>query len=204
MVLKEVEKWSWKGVRFTSLLSLWCFAIYFQAMVLKGICCLSCWIHLITDAIHWLGPVNSVKYLLDKIGTFMMVLKGVIPMEFWSITLMEIWGMTLMELRMVLKGIYLNAVGISGGLICFWILTWIVCPYLLDLLRSSCHRKVSYYPTGPSALPHIMNWNEFLFPHLWHFLPHIEHSLGRWDWLHLLHDIPGPPLALQPLLSLGL
>ena len=38
-----------------------------------------------------------------------------------------------------------------------------------------------------------------LFLHLWHFLPHTGHSLGRCDVLHLLHILPGPPLALWPL-----
>ena len=51
-------------------------------------------------------------------------------------------------------------------------------------------------------LQHVLKW--FLFPHLWHFLPHAGHSLSGWDMLHLPHVLPGPPLALWPLPFLNL
>ena len=34
----------------------------------------------------------------------------------------------------------------------------------------------------------VLKW--FLFPHLWHFLPHAGHSLGGWDVPHLPHILP--------------
>ena len=34
----------------------------------------------------------------------------------------------------------------------------------------------------------ILKW--FLFPHLWHFLPCVGHSLGGWDVPHLPHILP--------------
>ena len=46
-------------------------------------------------------------------------------------------------------------------------------------------------------LQHVLKW--FLFPHLWHFMPHAGHSLSGWDMLHLPHVLPGPPLALWTL-----
>ena len=45
-------------------------------------------------------------------------------------------------------------------------------------------------------LQHELKW--FLLPHLWHFLPHTGHSLGRWDILHLPHVLPWLSLALWP------
>ena len=45
-------------------------------------------------------------------------------------------------------------------------------------------------------LQHVLKW--FLFPHLWHFLPHAGHSLGGWDVPHLLHVLPWLPLVLWP------
>ena len=45
-------------------------------------------------------------------------------------------------------------------------------------------------------LQHVLKW--FLFPHLWHFLPHAGHSLCGWDVPHLLHVLPWLPLDLWP------
>ena len=137
-------------------------------------------IHLIADAGHRFGSVNSLKCLLDKFSTFLIILKGVSPIKLIRLTLMNIWGVSPMELE---DGLEMSLTLCYGALQ--------VLDLLLDLgldclaLPLGCLMVLLPWggpllSHGPFCfdLQHVLKW--FLFPCLWHFLPHAGHSLGGW------------------------
>ena len=62
----------------------------------------------------------------------------------------------------------------------------------------SCVRMVFYCCCLCGSFVSTYNncWNDFLCPHLWHFLPNAGHSLSGCNVLHLLHALPELPFAL--------
>ena len=72
------------------------------------------WVCIIAYAGHRLWPRNGRKWFLNKISTFLMVLKGVGSMEVFLLISMRVCTFSMEVIWMVLKEGWLNAVGTLG------------------------------------------------------------------------------------------
>ena len=102
-----------------------------------------------------------------------------------SLLSMEVCTISMEVTWMVLKGGWLYAMCTFGHLVASrpGLLT-----FAFALASSGCAAGSSV-PSSQLLGPALMlKW--FLFPHLWHLLPHAGHSLGGWDVPHLPHILP--------------
>ena len=163
-----------------------------------------------SSALLWCGSFscNTVRILVLPSGSVLLLMLATdfdleIVGKWFALRIQYCLGLhggLLSGLSVVCGGLHYLYGGYLNGLerrltlwyVHFWspgcFLTWTVdvclCPYVLWMC---CGTICALLPTVLD-LHWVLKW--FLFPHLWHFLPHTGHSLGGWDVPHLPHILP--------------